>query len=132
MRELIRLLGEDHDYIVVIGGWAPILVYSEAADPHVGSADVDLALDHRRFGEAGYRTIQQLREERGYVKHGRQPFIFHRAVGGIDIELDHLKKDNASAERWRRKPCLQDVHQRKARACDLVFDEPVIVRVEGS
>ena len=44
---------------------------------HIGSIDVDLALDHRTLKEAGYRSIMQLLLSRGYIK-GEQPFIFYR------------------------------------------------------
>jgi hypothetical protein len=47
--ELTRLLGEYRDGIVIIGGWVPALLLSGSAEPHIGSTDVDLALDHQRL-----------------------------------------------------------------------------------
>jgi hypothetical protein len=132
MLELTHLLGEYRDDIVVIGGWVPDLLFGVAADPHVGSTDVDLALDHRKLGEAGYRTIRQLLEGRGYEQDKRQPFIYHRDVGGIDVEVDLLAGEYAGTGRAHRTQRVQDVLPRKARGCDLAFDEPTEVRVEGS
>ena len=45
--ELARLLGEYRDDTVVVGGWVPALLIPQKASPHVGSLDVDLALNHR-------------------------------------------------------------------------------------
>ena len=59
MLELVRLLGEYHDEIVIVGGWVPELLMPLARPGHIGSTDVDLALDHRRITEAGYQTIRE-------------------------------------------------------------------------
>ena len=55
--EIMRVLGEYHDDIVIVGGWVPELLFSQADDEHIGSIDVDLALNHRKLDEVGYRTI---------------------------------------------------------------------------
>jgi hypothetical protein len=49
--ELTHLLGEYRDEIVLIGGWVPPLLLPHAETPHVGSIDIDLALDHRKLQE---------------------------------------------------------------------------------
>jgi tRNA nucleotidyltransferase/poly(A) polymerase len=58
--ELIRLLGEYRDHIVLVGGWVPDLLFGNPNSPHIGSIDVDLALDHRNLKDEGYRTIRRL------------------------------------------------------------------------
>jgi len=47
--ELIRLLGEFKDHMVIIGGWIPTFLFPEAEDTHVGSLDIDIALDFSRI-----------------------------------------------------------------------------------
>ena len=98
MLELARLLGEYRDDIVVIGGWVPGLLLRDAAEEHIGSIDVDLALDHNRFGEVGYRTVVDHLLSRGYIQ-GKQPFIFHRTVTlgdrKITVEVDFLAGEYA-------------------------------------
>ncbi len=54
MLELFHLLGEYRDDIVLIGGWVPALLVFGGDDPHVGSLDVDIALDHRKLGHDRY------------------------------------------------------------------------------
>ncbi len=58
MLELVRLLGEYRDDIVVVGGWVPALLFPDA--DHIGSTDVDLALDHRALQDPGYATVLTL------------------------------------------------------------------------
>jgi len=59
MLEVIRLLGEYQNDIVVVGGWVPELLLTGAEEKHVGSIDVDLALNHRCISEVGYKTIME-------------------------------------------------------------------------
>ena len=58
--ELTRLLGEYQDLMVVVGGWVPELLIGKASRAHVGSIDVDIALDHHKLKDVGYKTILQL------------------------------------------------------------------------
>jgi hypothetical protein len=75
--ELAHLLGQYREAIVLIGGWVPELLFPNRG--HIGSMDIDLALDHGALQEAGYATIRQLLLGRGYVE-GKQPCIFYRQV----------------------------------------------------
>ena len=64
--ELMHLLGAYHDDIVLVGGWVPELLLPSKEFPHVGSTDVDLALNHRNIHGEGYETILKLLRSRGY------------------------------------------------------------------
>lgn len=130
--ELTRLLRAYRDDIVLVGGWVPELLLNQAGDPHIGSTDVDLALNHQNLQEAGYRTLLQLLEQRGYVRDERQPFIFHRDVNGMDVEVDLLAGEYEGTGKGHRTQRVQDIRPRKARGCDLAFNEPADVQVEGS
>ena len=55
--ELVRILGEYLDHVVVIGGMVPKYLVKSDEEKHIGSIDVDLALDHRGFDEPGYQTL---------------------------------------------------------------------------
>jgi hypothetical protein len=132
--ETLRVLGEYQDAIVVVGGWVPELLLSQEEARHVGSIDVDIALDHREIGEVGYRSILQLLQARGY-KQGKQPFIFHRSVrirdGEILVEVDFLSGEYAGTGRTRRTQRVQDLRPRKARGIDLVFELPEKITHRG-
>ena len=49
--ELMHLLGKYREHIVLIGGWVPDILFSKEGAPHVGSMDVDLALNHKGLKE---------------------------------------------------------------------------------
>ena len=133
--EIVHVLGEYRDNIVLIGGWVPLFLCPSPEEPHVGSMDIDLALDHRELTEAGYRTMQQLLVERGY-EQGPQPFIFYRQVdvGGrqVRVEVDLLGGEYGGTGRGHRTQKVQDIRVRKARGADLAFDSPVETTLEGT
>ena len=135
MIELTHLLGEYRDDIVVVGGWVPPLLVGESAQ-HVGSTDVDLALNHMTLTEPGYRSIGKLLADAAYKQDPNQPFIYRKMVQvrgkGVEVQVDLLAGEYGGTGKRRRTQRMQDVQPRKARGCDLAFDGPVEVRVEGT
>jgi hypothetical protein len=132
--ELMHLLGEYREHIVLIGGWVPEIMLSNQESPHTGSMDVDLALDHRKIQAEVYETIRKLLLKRGY-QQGAQPFIFHRRVtiGGreLDVQVDLLAGEYGGTGKSRRHQRVQNGHARKARGCDLAFENYTEVTVTG-
>lgn len=135
MLEVIRILGEYWEDMVVVGGWVPELLLTQAEERHIGSIDVDLALNHRRFDEDGYRTIMEHLLAHGYVQ-GKQPFIFHRTVVMRDreiiVQVDFLSGEYGGTGRSHRTQKIQDMRPRKARGVDLAFEEPVKISLRGT
>ena len=133
--ELVHLLGEYRDDIVVVGGWVPQLILPPGHPPHVGSIDVDLALNHRNLRDAGYATIQALLNRRGYEQDPRQPFIYHRTVivngNAIKVEVDFLAGEYEGTGAKHRTQPVHDGRARKARGCDLAFELYVETDIEG-
>ena len=133
--ELTRLLGEYQDGIVIVGGWVPQLLLSQAARQHIGSLDVDVALDYRTLREVGYKTILQLLLARGY-RQGEQPFIFFRTVQlgerTFDVEVDFLAGEYFGATRGHRTQKVQDMRPRKAHGCDLAVKLATEVTLSGT
>jgi len=133
--ELTRLLGEYQDGIVIVGGWVPQLLLSQASRRHIGSLDVDVALDHRTLREVGYKTIMQLLLGRGYCQ-GEQPYIFFRTVQRaertFEIEVDFLTGEYTGSTRGHRTQKVQDMHPRKARGCDLAVSLATEVTLSGT
>jgi hypothetical protein len=133
--ELARILGEYRDSIAVVGGWVPSLVIENAKEKHIGSIDVDIAVDHRTIDEPGYRTIRQLLIGHGYTE-GDQPFIFFRDVctGGtvVQVEVDLLGGEYAGTGKGHRTQKVQDIRARKARGCELAFEIQRRITVQGS
>ena len=133
--ELVRILGEYLDHVVVIGGMVPKYLVSNAKEKHIGSIDVDLALDHRGFDEPGYQTLLELLETHNYQLDAKQPFIFRRNVviddNEITVQVDLLSGEYGGTGRSHRIQKIQDIRPRKARGADMAFDDPVHVKIAG-
>ena len=74
--ELFHLFGEYREHIVLVGGWVPEFLFSKHDTHHVGSIDVDLALNHP---EGMNRIAEEFRPhlENGLVKEGLQKIAKH-------------------------------------------------------
>jgi hypothetical protein len=134
--ELVQLLGEFREQLVVVGGWVPVLLLAEAPEAHVGTLDIDLALDVQRLPEASYTTLLRALTSRGYRQDAGQPFRFFRDVprlgrAPVVVEVDLLAGEYGGTGPQHRTQPAQDTRARKARGCDLVFAEPRTVTVEG-
>ncbi len=69
--ELTTLLRAYDEALVLVGGWVPMLLLEAHGMPgsaaaHVGSIDIDLAVDPRKLDESHYATVLELLERRGY------------------------------------------------------------------
>jgi len=132
--EVLRILGEYQENIVIVGGWVPELLIPDAEEKHIGSSDVDLALDHRRITEAGYKTIKQHLLTHGYDE-GEHPFSFQRSVeiGDTEIlvEVHFLAGEYAGTGKGHRTQKVLDVRPRKARGVDLAFEMPQKIKIRG-
>jgi hypothetical protein len=133
--ELIHLLGEFRDSIVLVGGSVPPLLYQKNAKDYVGTLDVDLALNHLTIDAEAYQTIRSALLKRGY-KEGKQPFIFFREVtmeagDQVIVEVNFLSGEYGGTGKSHRHQKVQDVRPRKARGCDLAFENFISVELEA-
>jgi len=91
--ELVHILGEYRDDMVIVGGWVPPLLMPDSVG-HVGSTDVDIALNHMAESDGVYARISASLMSNGYVQDESQPFIWFRAVpqggGVVTVEIDFL------------------------------------------
>jgi hypothetical protein len=81
-----------------------------------------------------YQTIRTALLKRGY-KEGKQPFIFFREVlteGGdpVVVEVNFLSGEHGGTGTSHRTQKVQDLRARKARGCDLAFENFVAVEME--
>ena len=129
MIELVHLLGKYRESLVLIGGWVPELLLPNRERPHVGSIDVDLALDHRTIHAEGYKTIQELLLGRGYAQ-GKQPFIFLRKVRAgdreIGVQVDLMAGEYQGTGKSRRHQRIQDIQARKEEGILRVVKTPLV------
>jgi hypothetical protein len=135
--ELVHLLGEIKDEMVIIGGWTPTFILPQSDDPHVGSLDIDVALDFSKIPDDTYQTILKAFLKHGYTQDKEQPFRFFRKVKiegaePINVEVDLMAGEYGGTGKGHRTQKVQDVRARKARGCDLAFDAAVTVTLDGN
>ncbi len=95
--ELGQTLGSFEGKFAVIGGAVPWLLLSQAEMPHVGTADVDLALHAEALGDGEYARLVDMLRRQGYRQAPElRRFQLARTVpandGGptIDVVVDFL------------------------------------------
>jgi hypothetical protein len=130
--ELFTYLKPYRDHIVLIGGWVPfLLTEGRAEEPHIGSLDIDLALDANRIPDTGYVTILSLLEERGYRpslnRNGNViPSRYEKRIPLADgqiypVQVDFLAPEYGGTGGQHRHQRVQELLAHKARGSDLVF-----------
>jgi len=131
----MTILGEYRDSIVLVGGWVPYFLIKDKKEEHIGSIDIDLALDFNTISEDAYKKILELLEKRGYLKWD-QPFIFKRSIKYEDgnlytIEIDFLSGEYGGTGKSHRTQKIQNINARKARGCDLVFQDNTAISIKS-
>jgi len=135
--ELMTILGEYRDSIVLVGGWIPYFLLENSRKEHVGSLDIDIALDFQKISNSSYRTILQMLKNKGYQKGDQQPFIYYRTIKNeegrdVTIEIDLLAGEYGGTSKNHRTQLIQDVRARKVRGCDLVFEQYRSLRISAT
>ena len=133
--ELVRILGEHRDNVIVIGGLVPGLLCPDAADPHSGSMDIDMIVDHRRVDQEAYSRIEDLLLEHGYRRDAEIPSRFIRSVvldkQELNVPVDLLAGRYSGTGSSHRHQRINELILRKIRGGDIVHNEPVVVEIAG-
>ena len=115
----MNVLGLYRDHLILVGGWVPELLLPNRG--HMGSLDVDLAVDVRGISQQQYDTILHRLIEAGYTQ---EPNCFLRRVKGaqepvkLDLITGEYVDDAASGVPAR----LQEILLGKLRGTDLAFE----------
>jgi len=146
--ELMTTLRAYREALVLVGGWAPYFLlerHRRPGDPfaHVGSIDIDLAVDPSRVEEPEYATIVELLRERGYRpapdRRGRViPHSLERAVQSpathkpYAIRVDFLTPPAGRAPgRPHAVPVQEELLARKVKGCEAAFAHHVTIEMRG-
>lgn len=145
--ELAAALRAYEDALVLVGGWVPYFLleaHRPSGDPfvHVGSIDIDIAVDPERVNDPAYATIVELLRARGYRpaagQRGGPPASLERTVPSpvthkpYTIRVDFLAP--GAQARGRREPPLviQDgLTARKLKGCEAAFRHHTAVPLSG-
>lgn len=132
-----QVLSSFRDAIVVVGGWVPDLLLPGAKTDHVGSIDVDLALDAAKLNDGRYAELLNLLLDTQRYKPGEKPFQLVTDVDLADAEspvrvaVEFLAPSEVKVE--KNHPKLVDGFRvLQFSACAAAFQAPVDVEVAGS
>ncbi|MBI1830511.1 MAG: nucleotidyl transferase AbiEii/AbiGii toxin family protein [Planctomycetes bacterium] len=129
--EVMTILGAEVDKLVVVGGWVPELLYPGRG--HMGSLDVDLALDGRKIQPAAYDSIRKRLVAAGYVQTSASGSIFFRemAAGSFSVRLDLITGEGLVPRDEEPNALIQEMVVGKLRGTDLALDHAVSITVTG-
>jgi hypothetical protein len=134
--DLGQVLASFKDCIVVVGGWAPDLLLPDAEEPHIGSIDVDLALDAVKLGEGLYAELIELLLNTKRYKPGDKPFQLVVEVDledgdkPVPVEVDFLAAQEVKMQKNKPK-LLEGFRVLKADGCGVAFNAPVEMQIPG-
>ena len=131
--DALTVLGRYAGHLVIIGGWVPELTFPGKG--HIGSLDVDLAIDANRIGiDNAYTTIRNLLLTAGY-RTTDLPNRFARTVtsGGkvFPVTLDLVTGDRDAADPNRPRQ-VQEMPLANLRGVDLAFDFVCPLEITGT
>lgn len=133
------------DSIVLVGGWVPYLLIDRFGKDdfvHIGSIDIDLAIDPDQIEPEEYSTIVELLQARGY-EHRKSPdgtrisFSFEKDIkftmNGMvhTIQVD-LLTSRGSVKRHRHRKVQDDLPARIVDGCEIAFTHNAIFDITGT
>jgi len=134
--DVMQVLASYEDCLVLVGGWVPDLVIGDAGEAHVGSIDVDLALDAEKLNQGRYAEMLRLLLGSGRYRQGNQDFQFVTEVDlgdrepPVRVEVDFLAPRDVKT--GKNKPQLiKDFRVLKADGCGAAFHSPLTMKLVG-
>jgi hypothetical protein len=130
--ELMTALISYREALVLVGGWVPYFLLErykkeDNSFEHVGSIDLNIAIDPAIIDSERYATIVEIIEQRGYEPRTDRKgdvidFSFNRILP-IDGEEYVISVDflTTQFEGHRHREVQQDLRARTMRGCSLVF-----------
>jgi hypothetical protein len=143
--ELAVALAPYRDALVLIGGWTPFLLVRDLGRGgfrHVGSIDIDLAVDPGRVDVEGYASIVDIMTRRGYgqrrARDGQPvPSSFTKAITVVEggaaqhVQVDFLTSAGPAQGAHRHRRVQSALPARVAEGCELAFAHNAPRRIEG-
>jgi hypothetical protein len=132
-----QVLGSFRDAIVVVGGWVPDLLLPNAKPEHVGSIDVDLALDAAKLNDGRYAELLKLLLDTQRYKPGDKDFQLVTLVDlgdgepPVRVDVEFLAPSEVKLQKNRPK-LVEDFRVLQFPACAAAFQAPVDIEIEGS
>lgn len=128
--DLGQVLGSYADCLVVVGGWVPDLLLPEAEEPHVGSIDIDLALDAAKLGDGRYAELLQLLLGTRRYRPGNKSFQLivdvdlQDGAPPLQVEVEFLAPKQVKLTKNQPK-LIKEFRVLQTEGCDVAFEAPV-------
>jgi len=131
-----QVLASFSDCLVVVGGWVPDLLLPSAEEAHVGSIDVDLALDAEKLGGGRYAELLEMLMATKRYKKGEKNFQLVVEVdlgdGEVPVQVDVEFLAPKEVKLKKNKPkLLADFRVLQTEACGTAFRAPVEQSLTG-
>lgn len=131
--EMLDVLSAQRESIVLIGGWVPSLFPLAAREPHLGSLDIDLAIDPEGMSPVNIAMLHSQLNGLGYTPTDQQ-FTLRRGVEvdglSLVVQVDLLTADSPVKPDHLEKPDPRNLVQ-PIRGLDLAFLSPVEQSISG-
>ncbi len=131
-----QVLASFHDSIVVVGGWVPDLLLQDQESHHIGSIDVDIALDAAKLTDGRYAELLKLLLDTGRYRKGEKAFQLVtdvRLEAGepfVTVELEFLASSDVKLKRNRAK-LVDGFRVLQFPACAAAFQAPIDTEIKG-
>lgn len=131
-----QVLASFADCLVLVGGWVPDLLLPDADEPHIGSVDVDFALDAANLGDGRYADLLKLLLDTKRYKPGANDFQLVVEVDlkdgekPVQVEVDFLAPKEVKLKKNRPK-LLKDFRVLQVEDCGVAFHAPVQKTITG-
>jgi hypothetical protein len=131
-----QILASFSDCLVVVGGWVPDLLIPESEEPHVGSIDVDVALDAAQLTEGRYAEMLKLLLATKRYAQGEKEFQLVTDVDLEDgekpvrVEVEFLAPTDVKLKKNKPK-LLPGFRVLQTEACAVAFNSPIEQKLTG-
>ena len=131
-----QVLASFVDCLVVVGGWTPDLLLPDADEPHIGSIDVDLALNASKLKDGRYAELVKLLLDTKRYRNGEKDFQLVVEVDlkdgeqPVQVEVEFLAPKQIKLKKNKPK-LLADFRVLQIEACNEAFHDPVEMKISG-
>ena len=131
--EVFQLLDKFQDSLILVGGWVPVMIVPDSVDKHVGTIDVDLAINDRTLFETGSETMEEILLSNGY-QHGTEPGRYIRQIKidgqSINVPVDFFTSEQSYIPRNEFFD-ITGISAIAAPGCEIGFDANETIKLSG-
>jgi hypothetical protein len=134
--DLGQVLATFEECLVVVGGWTPDLLFPEAEEAHIGSIDVDLAMDAAKLNDGRYAELLKLLVDTNRYRRGEKDFQLIVEVDlkdderPVQVEVEFLASKAVKLKKNKPK-LLADFRVLQFDGCEAAFRAPVHLKLLG-